>query len=69
MNIRQSWLRTIVAATLLVAPLGTGWAQLSFVEAPTLTANPTGRVPLAAADRVQSRSGGGVPAVRQRRRQ
>ena len=49
MNIRRSWLRTIATAALLAAPLGAGWAQLSFVEAPTLAANPTGRVPLAAA--------------------
>ncbi|MDD9997105.1 MAG: hypothetical protein OXQ89_05110, partial [Rhodospirillaceae bacterium] len=49
MNIRQTWLRTIRTAALLSMPFGTGWAQLSFVEAPTLTANPTGRVPLAAA--------------------
>ena len=48
MNIRQTWLRTIMTAALLSVPFGTGWAQLSFVEAPTLTANPTGRVPLAA---------------------
>ena len=49
MDIRQSWLRIITTTALIASPLGTGWAQLSFVEAPTLTANPTGRVPLAAA--------------------